>query len=455
MKMANCNQYTTTTDSVTFLDLPEPIFREIFNHLDFETVYLLKGVCQQIKEYADGFLELGGIFMLTTGRDVPSEFIHMYKQKNKPPIIYSVLGDPYPYPRGFRATDLWSFGATLNNKMVVGIYHGSIENFKFSIHEFDPWRNEWNVIQPCKTKDAGYSSEVSSSELEKKMYWRREGPIISCCAIGDSELLLFYGGYLKPSNSVQLLSLHYNATEKRTEYSLQNLSIPSDLKALKEFTLLRVAFNQCMLVGGVYCSGSTVDMVHNNVIWEGTRSKDKGTIHWRTIDLNGFKLRRRPICFKLMDSLYISGGHDDCFDGPRILNNPVLKEECLRGVIKNKRVDGCDNKSIPYQNGSGVPICTCCDIFSLSDGKYRKNMFSMPHLRMLDRHISNVMTDKEEKFVLIAPYQCETSPNQEFIIFTENNGFEKVPEFVSKRGVNMDWNHPRIVDHINVLLQIK
>ena len=63
---------------------------------------------------------------------------------------------------------------------------------------------------------------------------------------------------------------------------------------------------------------------------------------------------------------------------------------------------------------------------------------------MLDRHISNVMTDKEEKFVLIAPYQCETSSNQEFIIFSENNGFEKVPELVSKRGVNMNWNHPKV-----------
>ena len=198
--MANNNQCTKIIEIVTFLDLPEPIFREIFNHLDLETVYLLKGVCQQIKEYADGFLELGGTFMLTTGRDVPTEFIHIFKQRSKKPIIYSILGDPYPYPRGFRATDLWSFGAALNNKMVVGIYHGSIENFKFSIQEFDPWRKEWNVIHPCKTKDTGYSKEICSSELERKMYWRKEGPIISCCAIGDSEMLLFYGGYFYPHN---------------------------------------------------------------------------------------------------------------------------------------------------------------------------------------------------------------------------------------------------------------
>ena len=123
--MANCNQCTKVIDSVTLFDLPEHIFREIFRYLDLETVYLMKGVCQQIKEYVDGFFELGGIFMLTTGRDVPTEFIHIFKQRNKKPIIYSILGDPYPYPRGFRATDLWSFGAALNNKIVVGIYHFS------------------------------------------------------------------------------------------------------------------------------------------------------------------------------------------------------------------------------------------------------------------------------------------------------------------------------------------
>ena len=207
--MATTFTFQNKRSPITILNLPEAIFREIFKRLDLETIYSMKDVCQQIKHYVDGFLELGGIFMLATGRDVPNEFIHIFKQTNKKPIIYSTLGDPYPYPRGFRATDLWSFGATLNKKTVLGVYHGHVENFKFNLHEYDHLKNKWHLIKPSRLKDAGYSSKGYSTELERKLY-SKAAPIISCCSIGMSELVLFYGGYSNTNNSAQLLRVFNN-----------------------------------------------------------------------------------------------------------------------------------------------------------------------------------------------------------------------------------------------------
>ena len=42
------------------LDLPEEIFRMVFNYLDDAEVYFkLRVVCRQIKEYAEKYIELG------------------------------------------------------------------------------------------------------------------------------------------------------------------------------------------------------------------------------------------------------------------------------------------------------------------------------------------------------------------------------------------------------------
>ena len=122
------------------LDLPEQSFREIFQYLDFETIYFsMRNICQKLKHYVDGFIQLGGIFMLAGGRDVPIEILQIFKQYNKETTVCSTLADPYPYPTledypeydewfGTRRTtthlekDFGSFGAMVKDKIVIGIY---------------------------------------------------------------------------------------------------------------------------------------------------------------------------------------------------------------------------------------------------------------------------------------------------------------------------------------------
>ena len=50
---------------ITFQDLPENVFREIFRHFNDKTVYLIfRKLCKKIKMYADTYVQLGGIFAI-------------------------------------------------------------------------------------------------------------------------------------------------------------------------------------------------------------------------------------------------------------------------------------------------------------------------------------------------------------------------------------------------------
>ena len=160
------------------------------------------------------------------------------------------------------------------------------------------------------------------------------------------------------------------------------------------------------------------------------------------------KLRRRPVCFKLRETLYIAGGHDNCTSADNC-NPSEIRKDCIQ-----KKYIRCNPVSYNDEE-TERNICFCCDKYNLVESKYYRNVHSMPSVAMASRQISNVVTDEEEQFAVIAPCQCETNENQNMIMFTEDNGFEEFPNFSSKRGKNVEWNHPRIRAHFNVLLQVK
>jgi len=439
---------------VTILDLPEPVFREIFTYLDLETVYLMKHLCQQINEYVNGFLEFGGTFMLSTGRNIPSEIIHIYKQRNKEAVVYSRLVDPFPYPRGFRATDLGSFGANLNQNIVFGVYHGHIESFKFSVQKFNPLTNEWSPIHAGQKKDAGYSNQGDPSNKEKKKLWRG-GPIISSCAISSSSLILFYGGYSDANNSAQLLKLYENDSKHRTEYSLCDIEIPQSLKSIKEFTLIRISSNQIMLIGGVHCSGLQERNI-STILWEGTLDDEENTVNWRSIDFGIGKPRLRPVCFKLNDTLYITGGHKDCFEDE-------LEEFCMHfefedGIIRQQDPTTC-RECLLNKSSIENKVCTCCYEYNFVDETYYKTEHFFDVGEYQRYHISNVLTDKDDNFTIVAPFSCTEvgfteSKSLKISIFTPEEVFSEIPDFRSNRGINVNWNHPKLRSHLNVLVQI-
>ena len=436
----------------TILDLPEPIFREVFSYLDLKTVYSMKHLCLQIEEYVNGYLELGGIFMLSTGRNIPSEIIHIYKKRSKKTEIYSTLIDPYPYPRGFRATDLGSFGAKLNKTIVIGVYHGHLESFKFDLHKFHTSTNEWSLIRPGQKRDHGYSDQTDSSNRERRRLWRG-GPIISSCAISDSSLILIYSGYSDPCNCAQLLQMYENKKKHRTEYSLRDIEIPQALRSLKEFTLIRISSNKFMLIGGVHCSGF-LERNSSTLMWEGTLNDDGNSLSWRSIDLGVGRPRRRPICFKLQDNLYITGGHDDCFEEAQ--DDFCMHFEFEDGKFRQKDPTKCE-ECLASKSSMANRLCTCCYEYNLVDETYYKIEHTFHAGRTHRSHISNVLTDKDENFALIAPVICSDSGKHEdknLIIFTPEEGFQELSDFDCSRGNNVEWKHPKIREHLNILVQI-
>ena len=106
-------------------------------------------------------------------------------------------------------------------------------------------------------------------------------------------------------------------------------------------------------------------------------------------------------------------------------------------------------------------VCTCCYEYNFVDETYYKteHFFDVGELQRY--HISNVVTDKDDNFTIIAPVLCgehESLEAESIFIFTPedgfNNDFRNFLDFQSERATNVSWNHPKLRHHLNVLVQI-
>ena len=77
--------------TVHILDLPEQIFRRIFIYLDDDAIFSLKKICNKIKSYVDGYVELERRFLVLYNdryeRRFAMESMHMIKFPAKNPRI--------------------------------------------------------------------------------------------------------------------------------------------------------------------------------------------------------------------------------------------------------------------------------------------------------------------------------------------------------------------------------
>ena len=168
---------------VNILGLHENVFREIFRHLEVETVYFtLRLVCQKMKNYVDEYLQLGGIFMLGAGRKNSTEILYVFTKRNKETSIYSKLAASYPYPVSCHTSPAGNvkgqfFGAMMNGKIVIGFnFWGKRANkLLYVINKYNPKQNKWAVVE---SRDAYTDQFIPNVEA-----W---------CPIGDSKLLLLH-----------------------------------------------------------------------------------------------------------------------------------------------------------------------------------------------------------------------------------------------------------------------
>ena len=152
------------------LQLPEELFRQIFDHLDPETLFLVvRKVCQTTKYYVDGYMKPDKIYVPAAGRqmtgDIQYEFIH----KKKPIVVCSKLASPLMFlsskerfHKMQKEKTAGCFGAMYEDKIVIGNHPkfsqylkmymepGERDAFKevaFTLFKFDPIENEWKWVE--------------------------------------------------------------------------------------------------------------------------------------------------------------------------------------------------------------------------------------------------------------------------------------------------------------------
>ena len=127
---------------------------------------------------------------------------------------------------------------------------------------------------------------------------------------------------------------------------------------------------------------------------EGILSEDDNEVLWRELEINIrdiglIGLRYHPICFKIQDNIYITGGQR--------FRGYINAEECM---------------------------LTSCDRYNLSDGRYHKTNYFLPSAVSIWHSL--VVTNKKETMALII-FHDETNINSRVITFTEDNGFVELP----------------------------
>ena len=324
--MATSNKRRNPESTVHILGLHEDIFREIFRHLEIETVYFtLRHVCREIKNYVDEYVTLRGIFMLAANNrnHLPTEMLYVLRKSNMATTISSKLVAPFPDPPFVKVTRL--FSAVMNGKVVVIGNNfknwerttGHHENFQ-NIYEYIPTQNKWSMVE---SRDA-YTNQFRPDVQQ----W---------CPIGDSKLLLLHSDVdrlhlrnltdyiyeLDFTSTIQILDLNFldpNKNNITSTYSSKLIEVPSELRNLYYSTLARVAKDKIMLIGGKFEIEGLPDQP-NQYLWQGVITKNETVVQWEKIKVELTKVREWPICFKLKDDVFIAGGLDAADPGCRLV----------------------------------------------------------------------------------------------------------------------------------------
>ena len=82
---------------ISILDLPEQIFRNIFQHIGIdELFYTIRKLNQDIRKYVDDYLPLKGVFVLIGKHSVHSRLIRIFKWKGNNYVTHLSVAQPFP-----------------------------------------------------------------------------------------------------------------------------------------------------------------------------------------------------------------------------------------------------------------------------------------------------------------------------------------------------------------------
>ena len=433
---------------INILDLPESIFREIFDYIDHgELFFTVKSVCRLLETYVELYIELGGVFILSPrSPETPIEVLYIFKKKSKPVSSCSKIMPPLPHPFIRDQADdvhknepihyLRTFGAMIKGNLIIGVYYRFRNQCRYFFWTFDENKLEWLPIE----------LDGEQNQFDNHQPWPNFSEYLpmASCAFEDAVLILEHEEVTNPNRMVPYRN-HNNIrkfvfesssrmkdlfNERSTNNSDKNKSCEEDYLISRYKTsclsiesgnngefddltgsnMMQIDHCNFLLFGVIinrfgtnntfvpalyklsYYDNET--MKKQNMCPHDIRSKNWDIMPERLH--NAINVNKRPILFKLNNKIFIGGG-------------------VQRRWQLNLRLDQID-----LQDGS----CTITD-----------TSYTLPY--HVDSSDGNAITDEQETFALISrEYLGRT------LIFTEKDGFYEIP------NINYDetWKNYHLTD---------
>jgi len=447
--MATLSTNENGKNYINILDLPESIFREIFDYLDHgELFFTIKSVCRLLETYVELYIELGGEFILSPrSPETPIEVLYIFKKNSKPVSSCSKIMPPLPYPFNTdQANDvhekepihyLRTFGAMIKGNLVIGVYYRFKNQCRYFFWTFDEDTLEWLPIV----------LDGKPNQFESYQPWPNDGEYLpmASCAFEDTVLILEheevtmpyklipYRNYNNIRKFVFESSSHMkdlsnerskNDSDKNesckedylvSRYKTSSVSIgrgnDGEVNALSGSNMMQIDDYNFLLFGVIInrfginnnfipalykLSYYDNDMMEKHKMWSHHVCSEKWDIMHERLH-NAIDINKRPILFKLNNKIFIGGG-------VQRWSQPL-----------NLRLDKID-----LQDSS----CTITD-----------TSYTLPY--HVDSSDGNAITDEQETFALISREHLGRT-----LIFTEKDGFHEIP------NINYDetWKNYHLTD---------
>ena len=391
------------------LDLPEEIFRKIFQHISSQELFFtIIKVNRDVQQYVEDYLSLQGVFVLIREQNMPTLLIHIFKREGNKYETHSLIAPSFPILD--HSSNINVENAKLDLFPLLTISTGIQGPLLFGVHSRIrivsrigvPFYN--NSIAGRVAVDLyGFDVDKCSWKHLKTRYANIKNRIIMFSALSDSTLLIFQStrkegiGYSLELISICLDTDPHSSLKDSTGHGQRRINIPEEVQRLRDFSLLTLTNNSIVLIGGRYVYypapyGSPAVDVLNRVIWQGTLTNGNTKIEWDAINIGRSRMGYNPICFKLRDNVYITGDHKNC-------SSDTLLRTFHRYNYKEKKM---------YLNA-----------YSMPDGL--SNMY----------HPVQIAKDENETFAVlvfknIPPHISRRYGNMKMSIFTEEGGFVQV-----------------------------
>ena len=432
-----------SSEHTNILDLHECIFREIFDYVDHHELYFtVRSVGRVLKSYVESYIELGGEFVLAPrSPETPIEVLYIFKKKSKPVSSCSRLLPPLPHPgkdhnKKSPVHYLRTFGAMIKGNLIIGVYckHGYIDVyagripcFQYFFWKFDQDKLEWLPIKP-----EGKQNDLPYADAACQYY-----PMASC-AFEDTILILEHVEVVNPNWIIpyryhnNLRRFVFNVSSDKNDNSNKNYSTDSnktkhwkkefhissyntsivgianigsgikmdqDLNQLSGTNMLQIDDKTFVLYGGkkerygdiasipmMYkTSYFNIDIAEKQKIYPTTRFQEFEINHEVFLRPSDLKMYKRPILFKIKDSIFIGGAF-------------------------------CPSSQSQFASHN---LYLHCDQIDIHDG-VMNTPDALPYY--VDSCDGNALTDEQETFALISrEYLGRT------LIFTEKDGFHELP----------------------------